>query len=69
MGPSNTMNRNQFTSIQKLKFRHALLCEKKYENSRKAGNRPKSLFFDAFCFKNRPCFSAPVTVYVKTNYH
>lgn len=55
--------------MQKMNYRHALLCGKKYEKSRKAGNRPEDICFDEFCFKNRPCFSAPVTVYVKTDYH
>lgn len=55
--------------MQKMNYRHALLCGKKYEKSRKAGNRPEDICFNEFCFKNRPCFSAPVTVYVKTEYH
>lgn len=50
MGPSNTMNGNRIAPLKSRNSDLALLCGKKYENSRNVVNRPKGLHFNEFCF-------------------
>lgn len=51
MGPSNTMNRSWFTSIQKLKSRHGTFIWKETKIPGKYTIDPKAFVFMNFVFK------------------